>query len=112
MIIETRRARKEDISGILKVIGCDPRKRWDKPLAEKYYKSKFSNICNCYNEDKVFVGIVNRKIVAVIGYCPDRIETKRSHWLGWFYVHKDYRDNKYGQTLLRKVINELKDIGA
>lgn len=113
MQIEMRSAKKKDIREMLEVIGSDSfMKKWDKPLAGKYYKSKFSNTCDCYDEDKVFVGIVNNKIMAVIGYCPDRFETKRSYWLGWFYVHKKYRDKKYGRTLLRKVINELKYIGA
>jgi len=113
MVMVIRSAKKEDIGNILKVIASDRSgNKWYRPLAEKYYKSKFNNICDCFEGDEVFVGVVNKKIVAVIGYCPDRLETKRSYWLGWFYVHKDYRDNKYGQTLLRKVIKELKHIGA
>ena len=113
MAMEIRSAKKEDVDNILRVIASDRfGNKWDKPLAEKYYRSKFNSACNCFEGDKVLVGIVNKKIAGVIGYCPDRLETKRSYWLGWFYVHKDYRDNRYGHTLLRKVIDELKNIGA
>ena len=68
MVMKIRSAKKEDIGNILKVIGSDRfGNKWDKPLAEGYYKSKFNNTCNCFEGDKVFVGIVNKKIVAVIG---------------------------------------------
>ena len=111
--MKIRLAKKQDISGIWEVIGSDPfGKKWDKPLSKEYFKRKFSNTCDCFKEDKVFVGTIDKKIVAVIGYCPDRLETKGCYWLGWFYVHKEYRDRKYGQALLKKVIDQLKDTDA
>ena len=113
MVMKIRSAKKQDLNKMLNVIESYPfAKKWDKPLAEKYYKSKFNKKCNCFKEDKVFVGTVDNKIVAVVGYCPDRLETKRSYWLGWFYVHSKYRNNKYGRKLLKFVFNELKGTEA
>jgi len=45
--------------------------------------------------------------LGVTGYFNDRYETGY-YWLGWFYIHKEWERNEYGQQLLDYVIKQLK----
>ena len=59
-------------------------------------------------DNKIYVGTFEGKVVAVGGYFRDYYGTRRSFWLGWFYVHPDYRNRGFGHKLLNKVERELR----
>ena len=100
--LEIRTANLDDYDAIIKLFDNQ-----DKEFAVRYYKVFFNNR-NCCPLDEVFVRVVEGKIVGVIGYCPDRLETDDIYWLGWFYVHENFRRHGYGRELLDYVIDILK----
>lgn len=102
--IEIRSANPDDYDTIIKLFDNNQ----DKEFAMRYYKF-FFNDRHCCPHDEVLVKVVEGKIVGVIGYCPDRLETDDIYWLGWFYVHKDCRGHGYGRELLDYVIDILKN---
>jgi ribosomal protein S18 acetylase RimI-like enzyme len=101
--LEIRTANPDDYDAIIKLFDNQ-----DKEFAVRYYKVFFNNR-NCCPHDEVFVRVVEGKIVGVIGYCPDRLETDDICWLGWFYVRKDFRGYGYGRELLDYVIDILEN---
>ena len=103
--IKIRMAVSKDKSAILSVIGSY-RQKWDRPIAKKYYDVFFSTP-ECLKGDTVYVAVLHNKIVGVSGYFIDRYETDY-YWLGWFYIHKDWARNRYGEQLLKYVIEQLK----
>lgn len=109
MALKIRSARIEDKDAILSAIGSYPFK-WDKRIAKKYFDDYFSNNFTYLKGDGVYVLDSNDKIIGVIGYSLDRYKT-RNYWLGWFYVHKNYRWKGCGKKLLRYIIKKLKTKG-
>jgi len=101
--LEIRPAVLDDYDEIIKLFDNQ-----DKKFAVRYYKVFFDNR-NCCPHDEVFVRVVEGKIVGVIGYCPDRLETDDIYWLSWFYVHEDFRGHGYDLELLDFVIDILKN---
>ena len=81
---------------------------WDQDYAERYYSDYFYEK-DCSLHDEVFVKREDGKVVGVIGYRLDRLETNDVYWLGWFFIHKAYTQRGYGNELLQFVINELKN---
>lgn len=110
MNFKIRPAQIEDKDKILSVIGSHPFK-WDKRIAKRYYDDYFSNKNIYLKGDIVYVGTIDDKVIGVIGYSLDRYETK-NYWLGWFYVHKNYKGEGYGKELLGFVVKKLKSKGV
>jgi len=104
--LKIRKADKEDQEGILAIFKSR-KPRWDKRFAKIYYVDFFEK--GAYPNDQVFVGEMGRKIVSVIGCCPDRLETKDVYWLGWFYTHQDFGGKNIGTKLLGFMIKYLSD---
>lgn len=101
-------AEKEDkdlMKGIIPLFDSY-KEKYDKKTAKKYYGEYFSD--GGIPNHKVFVGIVDGKIISVIGYCKDASEVEGVYSLGWFYTHKKMGGKKIGCTLLKFVIAELK----
>jgi GNAT superfamily N-acetyltransferase len=105
-----RQARINDEQEILSIIDSHAYK-WDKKPAKKYYDDYFSKKDDCLKGDNVYVGIIDNKIVGVIGYYIDRYETNH-YWLGWFYIDKQFTNQGYGKQLLEHITKELKDKGV
>ncbi len=102
--LKIRKARKEDQKGILQIFNSrEP--HWDKRFARLYYVDFFEN--EAYPNDEIFTGFIGQEIVAVIGCCPDRLETKNVYWLGWFYTHQDFGGKGIGGKLLKFAITHL-----
>lgn len=107
---EIRPAQVSDKKNILSVIGSYHFK-WAKPIAKRYYDDYFSDKSALLKGDKVYVLILGKKVIGVIGYSLDRYETQ-NYWLGWFYVDKAHQGRKNGKELLTFVEKNLKDKGV
>jgi len=105
--LKIRTANSKDYDEIINIFNSWHPNIWDKVYAESYYRDFFSDTTG-YPQDKVFVGILGRKVVGVTGYCQDCYKTAGIYWLNWFYVHKDYAGEGYGGQLLDYVIKKLK----
>jgi len=104
--LKIRKAEKEDQEGILAIFSSR-KSQGDKRFAKIYYVDFFEK--GAYPNDQVFVGELGRNIVAVIGCCPDRLETKDVFWLGWFYTHQEFEGNNIGGKLPGFMIKYLSD---
>lgn len=104
--LEIRKAERTDKQKILQLIESWKPYHWDIKPANKYFTRFFGS--NDFPHDKFFVGLINKKIVSVIGYCPDRFNKTDIYFLGWFYTHKDYNHCGIGKHMLEFVISELK----
>jgi len=104
MAFKIRLAQPQDKDDILSVIQ-NTKAGWDKKYAKRSYDEYFSRN---HNEDEVvYVGTLNNKIVGVIGYYLDKYDTPQ-YWLGWFYVTGREQGHGYGNKLFQYVIKELK----
>lgn len=110
MACEIRPAKIEDKNKILSVIGSY-RPKWDKENAKKYYDDFFQNNSAFSRRDKVYVCVDYEEVIGVIGYSLDYYETN-NYWLGWFYIHKEYKGKGYGKKLLEYIIKKLKSKGV
>ena len=104
--LKFRHAEADDLGNIMRIMNSWAPDDWDWKHANQYYKKYF---CGNYQNDQVFVGSVNNKIVSVTGYCPDVPLQAGIYWLNWFYTHKNYIGNKYGHNSLDFVIKDLKN---
>jgi len=102
--ISIRPADPKDKSRILSVIGSY-RVKWDRDIAKRYYDDYFLSSVNL-KDDKIYVAVLDNKIIGVTGYSIDRYEA-RNYWLGWFYIHKQYSQKGYGTQLLNFIIGKL-----
>ncbi len=99
-----RDAKREDLKDILKVINSWKPYHWDVKAVNEHLTRFFES--NDFPHDKFFVGLIDNKIVAVIGYYYDRVnEIGR---LEWFYTRKDYNHRGIGKSMFDFVISELK----
>lgn len=107
--LKIRPANSDDYKGIIALFKSWYPDDWDTNCAKKYYQDYFGGK-HGYPKDKVYVGILNKKILGVTGYCPDVCETEGIYWLNWFYVHKDFaqRGYGYGHQLLNYVLKIIK----
>ncbi|MCW9096681.1 MAG: GNAT family N-acetyltransferase [Ignavibacteriaceae bacterium] len=103
---EIRKTKREDLKDIIKIFKSWKPQDWDTENAHEYFKDFFRN--KSCPHDQFFVGIIDNKIVSVIGYCPDRLNEIGVYWLGWFYTHKDYNHRGIGKSMFDFVISELK----
>lgn len=103
-----RPACPDDYNTIIELFDSWYPDNWDSYYAKRYYRDFFDNP-HFYLGDKVFVGIVDERIVGVTGYCPDPEETEGIYWLNWFYVHQDFIKHRYGGQLLDHVVEILKN---
>lgn len=101
---EIRKAKREDKKYILSIIESWKPYHWDiKPVNEhlaRFFES------DDFPHDKFFVGLINDRIVSVIGYYHDH--TNEIGWLEWFYTHKDYTHRGIGKRMFNLVVSELK----
>ena len=104
--LEIREAKRADKKDILKLIESWKPYHWDAEPANKHFTRFFES--NDFPQDKFFVGLMDNRIVSVIGYCPDRFNKIGIYCLGWFYTHKDYSRLGIGQRMFDFVISELK----
>jgi ribosomal protein S18 acetylase RimI-like enzyme len=102
---EIRKAKREDKKDILNLIESWKPYHWDTTPANEYFIRFFES--DEFSQDKFFVGLIDNKIVSVIGYCPDRLNEIGVYWLGWFYTHKDYKQRGVGKSMFNFVISEL-----
>ncbi len=106
--LNIRKADKNDLLGIERVFESrkyNGQENWDWESARQYYDSFFDSRKS--SQDQVFVGILERKVVGVIGYHTRTSEGRGICWLGWFYTHTDFGKRGFGQRLLEHVVNEL-----
>ncbi|MFC1580075.1 GNAT family N-acetyltransferase [Thermodesulfobacteriota bacterium] len=101
---EIRRARESDQGEILTLIMNY--QKWDVKFAKRYYDSFFKK-AKVTKYDDVYVALLDSQIAGVIGYCFDYFSTDHVLWLGWFVVDEEYRGNRIGSNLLRKVEESL-----
>jgi ribosomal protein S18 acetylase RimI-like enzyme len=104
-----RLARIEDKKKILSVIGSY-RHQWDKDFAKRYYDDYFNTNTGLSKRDRVYVLTDDEELLGVIGCCPDYYESDHNYWLGWFYIHSQYKKRGYGRQLLDHVIEEMKKL--
>jgi GNAT superfamily N-acetyltransferase len=107
--LKIRDAGPADLAAIEKVFRSHGAGDWR--FARRFYQSYFA-APEQHTNHVVLVGCVGERIVGVIGYIQDRVETDDVFWLGWFYVHKDEAGKHYGEQLLGRVVRELKERGA
>jgi GNAT superfamily N-acetyltransferase len=108
--IEIRHARREDLRAIEEIFrSYEPAHDWK--YARKYYED-FFGWPEQHKDDAVLVGVMDGRVVGVIGFNADRYEANDIYWLGWFYVHKDERGQDHGTKLLKQVIREVKKRGG
>jgi ribosomal protein S18 acetylase RimI-like enzyme len=103
-----RPAAQDDYKEMIKVFDSWRPNNWDSKYAKRYYRDFFDNH-NSTSQDKVFVGVLDERIIGVTGYCPETKETENIYWLNWFYVHQDFQHHGYGRQLLEHVIGILKN---
>ena len=103
--LKIRLAEKKDFYEILELFESWKPDDWDKELAQKYYVRFFEQ--NQFPEDKNYVGGIDNRIITVIGYYQDE-EVDNIYWLGWFYTHRDFKRQGYGEQMLDYIMNELK----
>ena len=102
---EIRKTKREDLKDILKLIESWKPYHWDITPANEHFTRFFES--NDFPQDKFFVGLIDNKIVSVVGYCPDRLNKIGIYWLGWFYTHKDYKQRGVGKSMFDFIISEL-----
>ena len=100
-----RLAKKADLKAMLNLVR--QHQKYDKAFAERYYAKYFKGD-EMFEEDEVFVAVLDSKIVGVIGYCRDYLSTDYSYWLGWFMVAPKYQGQGIGTQLLERVERELR----
>src|SRR5262245_38326629 len=103
--VPIRLAKKADLKAMLDLVR--QHQKYDKAFAERYYAKYFKGD-EIFEEDEVFVAILDSKIVGVIGYCRDYLSTDYSYWVGWFMVSPKYQGKGIGTQLLEKIERELK----
>src|SRR6266481_4249636 len=86
--LSIRHARNGDVKAILDLV--QQHQKYDREFAKRYYAMYFEGH-KMVKEDDVFVGVLDSKIVGVIGYCRDYLSTDYSYWLGWFMVANKYQ---------------------
>jgi ribosomal protein S18 acetylase RimI-like enzyme len=101
-----RKATREDKKDILKLIESYKPYHWDIKPANEHFTRFFES--NDFPQDNFFVGLIDNKIVSVIGYCSDRLNEIGVYWLGWFYTHKDHNYRGIGRYMFNFVISELR----
>jgi len=102
-----RQATREDKKDILKLIESWKPYHWDIKPANEHFTRFFES--NDFPQDKFFVGLIDNKIVSVIGYCSDRLNEIGVYWLGWFYTHNEYKHSGIGKIMFDFVTLELKE---
>jgi ribosomal protein S18 acetylase RimI-like enzyme len=85
--------------------------RYDGEFARRYYDRFFDDSDEMTERDKVYVALLGREIVGVIGYSRDYLSNDSSYWLGWFAVREEYRRRRVGSILLRRVEKDLRSHG-
>ncbi|MFZ6177637.1 GNAT family N-acetyltransferase [Nannocystis pusilla] len=108
--LEIRAARAQDLKGIEAVFKSH-KPCYDWKFAKRYYASFFSQPM-LHRDDTVFVGLLEGRVVGVIGYLHDWREARGIYWLGWYYVHKEAQGQQVGRQLIDRVISEVKKLGA
>jgi ribosomal protein S18 acetylase RimI-like enzyme len=103
--LKIRDAMVGDWNNIQKIFNSWKPDNWDLKLAKPYYDRFFRNRNS--TQDRVIVGMVNDKVVSVIGICPERLKNNKIYWLGWFYTHKRYVGKSIGRELLNFVVEQL-----
>jgi len=101
---EIRKTKRKDKKDILKIIESWKPYHWDVKPANKHFTRFFES--NDFPHDRFFVGLMDNKIVSVIGYYHDHIN--EVGWLEWFYTHKDYDHRGIGKFMFDFVISKLK----
>ena len=101
---EIRKAKQKDKKDILKIFESYKPNHWDLKSADEHFTRFFES--NDFPHDKFFVGLMDSKIVSVIGYYYERVND--IGWLEWFYTHKDYSNRGIGRIIFDFVISELK----
>jgi ribosomal protein S18 acetylase RimI-like enzyme len=101
---EIRKAEKEDKKDILKLIESWKPYHWDLKPADEHFTRYFES--SDFPQDRFFVGLMDNKIVSVIGYYHDH--ANEMGWLEWFYTHKGYSHLGIGKHMLEFVTLELK----
>lgn len=105
-----RVARPDDWEGIKAVFKShQPDNDWG--YAKRYYQSYFFSP-HLHTHAVVMVAVLEGRIVGVVGYLRDRTEIDDVFWLGWFYVHAAEGGKGYGELLLNRVVEEVKERGA
>lgn len=105
-----REARPEDLASIQEIFQSHhPNPDWE--YAHRYLHFYF-NYPDYHPTECMLVGLVENRILGIIGYLQDRRGIEDIYWLGWFYVHRDAKGNNYGTQLLNRVISEVKKRGA
>lgn len=101
---EIRKAKQKDKKDILKIFESYKPNHWDLKSANEHFTRFFES--NDFPHDKFFVGLMDNKIVSVIGYYHEG--ANKIGWLEWFYTHKDYNHRGIGRSMFDFVISELK----
>jgi ribosomal protein S18 acetylase RimI-like enzyme len=79
----------------------------DARYAARYYDEYFYSRVRAM--DRVLVAVTSRnKVVGVSGYISDAKEPRGIFWLAWTYVLPAYRQYGVGNSILRKVEQELR----
>ena len=104
--LKIRKATPEDKKDILNLIGSWKPYHWDINSANKHFTRFFGS--EDFPKDKFFVGLIDNKIISVIGYCSDRFNEIGVYCLGWFYTHKGNNHRGTGKRMFNFVISELK----
>lgn len=104
-----RTAQKQDVKAILDVIRRTL--KYDLKFARRYYERFFDDGDEMTEGDAVYVACVGRDVAGVIGYARDYLSTDFSYWLGWFAVRDEFRRQKLGTRLLRRVEEDLRSMG-
>jgi ribosomal protein S18 acetylase RimI-like enzyme len=108
--LSIRDATPEDLASI-EAIFRSYRSNYDWKYAKRYYKAYFG-LPDLHAKEAVLVGVVEDRVVGVIGYIPNKSETDDIFWLGWFYVHKDAKGGGHGKRLLERVVRDVKKRGG
>ena len=101
---EILKAKREDKKDILNIIESWKPYHWDIKPVDEHLTRFFDS--NDFAHDKFFVGLIDDRIVSVIGYYHDH--PNEIGWLEWFYTHKDYNHRGIGKLMFNFVLSELK----